>query len=178
MSRLDHIAYRTKDKDKTAKFFQQFFGYKIADSFPIVFEDGSQAQCIALEPQEKNYSSLHCFGVNGTEYHLAPEIFVSDGDNDSIVGKWVVENGGGIHHKAYQFNNEISLRMQKSLMESYDIKFASDVIYCQEEDLWQVFTKPLDMLGGIILELIVRGPNNPGFCKASVKTLMESINDN
>jgi hypothetical protein len=37
-------------------------------------------------------------------YHIAPEIFVSDGSPGSIVGDWVAARGGvgSIHHLAYQ----------------------------------------------------------------------------
>ena len=43
--RLDHIAYRVKDRFKTAQFFIKAFGYRIADDLPegfdIQFEDGT-----------------------------------------------------------------------------------------------------------------------------------------
>lgn len=51
--RLDHIAYRVKDRNKTAQFFIDAFGYKIQTEFEINFDDGTTAKCIALEPPEK-----------------------------------------------------------------------------------------------------------------------------
>jgi hypothetical protein len=42
-----------------------------------------------------------------SNYHLAPEIFVSQGTPGSIVEKWVHDRGGigGIHHLAYQVDS-------------------------------------------------------------------------
>lgn len=51
--RLDHVAYRVKDREKTAKFFMDALGYKIQERFTIDFDDGTCAECIALEPPEK-----------------------------------------------------------------------------------------------------------------------------
>ena len=50
-----------------------------------------------------------------------------------------------------------------------------DVIDCPEDNLRQIFTKPLKNLGEIIIELIERG--DKGFCQNSVKHLMESSKD-
>ena len=47
-----------------------------------------------------------------------------------------------------------------------------DVIDCPDDDLRQIFTKPLDYMGGIIIELIERG--SKGFCQNSVRDLMNS----
>lgn len=45
--RLDHIAYRVADREKTAAFLIECFGYRIAedlpDGFEIEFEDGTKA---------------------------------------------------------------------------------------------------------------------------------------
>ena len=41
--RLDHIAYRVKDRYKTARFFKDAFGYTIGTEFQIEFDDGSKA---------------------------------------------------------------------------------------------------------------------------------------
>jgi catechol 2,3-dioxygenase-like lactoylglutathione lyase family enzyme len=51
--RIDHIAYRVKDRNKTAEFFQKALGYKVQTEFTIDFGDGDTAKCIALEPSEK-----------------------------------------------------------------------------------------------------------------------------
>ena len=53
------------------------------------------------------------------------------------------------------------------------IKFLSEeIINCPEDDIRQIFTEPLQVSGGVIIELIERGAK--GFCTKSVKTLMES----
>ena len=36
--RLDHIAYRSKDRKKTAKFFKDCFGYKVGAEFDLKFD--------------------------------------------------------------------------------------------------------------------------------------------
>jgi len=221
--RLDHIAWRVKDRKKTAQFFIDAFGYKIQDEFEIkfdvLFEDvcigdtfeigldkyikvapnraktiqnyyytstdtfdpkkiirGVTAQCIALEPLEKVdkwlwkiHESRDIDGIRPSEceYHMAPEIFVSDGEPDSIVGKWVYRHGNGIHHIAYQVNSvEKTVELWKSKGWA---EFSSDVIRCP--GITQVFTKPSE-LTGVIFEFIERGDH--GFCKESVKQLMES----
>jgi 4-hydroxyphenylpyruvate dioxygenase-like putative hemolysin len=188
--RLDHIAYRTADRKKTAQFFIDFFGYKIQDEFTIKFPDGSTAKCIALEPPEKKESSKWILAdpifephVRGDgmvevdhlsseiEYHMAPEIFVSDGTPDSVVGKWVANrNGvGGIHHLAYQVDD---VRQAMVEMSKTGAEFASeDVLTCPDDELHQIFTKP-HPLTGTIYEFIKRGEK--GFCKDNVQSLMES----
>ena len=50
-------------------------------------------------------------------------------------------------------------------------EFTSDLIYCPEDDLVQVFTKP-HPLTGIIYEFIEVGEK--GFCRNNIKKLMES----
>jgi len=180
--RLDHIAYRTCDRKATAQFFIDAFGYKIANEFDIVFDNGSTAACIALEPPEKVRSELELeslFSVGphslATYYHLAPEIFVSDGTIDSIVGQWVSvrDNVGGIHHIAYQVDNVRSVAQK--WIENGWAEFAGDIKTCPEDDLEQIFTKP-HPLTGVIYEFIKRGKH--GFCQSNVKSLMESTEGN
>jgi len=84
--RLDHIAYRVRNKEETAKFFIDFMGYKkpenLQEGFDIQFEDGTWAKCLVLEPSEKTpHSTMWTIEAlhPGVEYHLAPEIFISDG---------------------------------------------------------------------------------------------------
>jgi catechol 2,3-dioxygenase-like lactoylglutathione lyase family enzyme len=180
--RLDHIAYRVADRVKTANFFIEALGYRIQTEFPIKFGDGSTAQCIALEPPEKpkNYNIPWVYHghIEMPEsfhpYHLAPEIFVSDGSPDSIVGQWVAaRNGvGGIHHLAYQVDS-VEEKM-KEWQEKGFAEFASDKpLTCP--GLTQVFTKPSE-LTGVIYEFIQRGEH--GFCVENVKSLMESTKEN
>ena len=104
--RLDHIAYRSKDRHKTAKFFEDAFGYKVGTEFQIKFDDGGRADCMALVPPENRpeYTDLWTMSThiyfneyeteNEMEYHAPPEIFVSDGPEGTIVGDWVADRGG------------------------------------------------------------------------------------
>ena len=56
------------------------------------------------------------------------------------------------------------------------IEFLSEeIIDCPEDDLRQIFTKPLEVVGGVIFELIERG--DKGFCQNSVKDLMNSTKE-
>lgn len=184
--RLDHIAYRTKDRNKTSEFFINAFGYKIQQEFDIKFDDGSTAKCIALEPPEKLSNCLPWVwegheisppnqilmidSMQYTKYHMAPEIFVSDGEPGSIVGEWVKRRNdiGGIHHMAYQVDSVE--KTMKEWQEKGYAEFTSDVpMTCP--GLTQVFTKPSE-LTGIIYEFIERGEH--GFCKENVKNLMTS----
>jgi catechol 2,3-dioxygenase-like lactoylglutathione lyase family enzyme len=176
--RLDHIAYRTADRKKTAQFFIDAFGYRVQTEFDIKFDDGSTAKCIALEPPEKagaKQDGWLCKSfVDGipdpTVFHMAPEIFVSDGDPESIVGRWVAARGGvgGIHHMAYQVES-VEKKMAEWKEKGY-AEFTSDKpMTCP--GLTQVFTKP-SALTGVIYEFIERGEH--GFCRENVRNLMES----
>ena len=179
--RLDHIAYRVKNRYDAAKTFENLLEYSIAEEFAISFEDGSRAECLALIPSEKRnkigavIDIPWSHAVPGVEtplmFHMAPEIFVSDGASGSIVGDWVRARGeGGIHHIAYQVQNIDEVVPQ---WKSNGIRFLSeDIIDCPEDDLRQIFTKPISWICNIIIELIDRG--DKGFCKNSVKHLMNS----
>lgn len=188
--RLDHIAYRVKDRHKTVEFFETAFGYKIQTEFEIEFSDGSKAKCFALEPPEKTSTNApwvhylfkndvvemrdgeekYLDGCKDISYHLAPEIFVSDGTPDSIVGKWVAARGGigGIHHLAYQVN-DVEAVMNDWKEKGYAEFTTENPLTCP--GLKQCFTKPSD-LTGVIYEFISRGKH--GFCKENVKDLMLS----
>ena len=183
--RLDHIAYRVANRNKTATFFVEAFGYKIANEFTIKFDNDESARCYALTPPEKQledlpWTNLKLVGIEGEknkvervarcEYHLAPEIFVSDGTDNSIIGKWVADRDGigGIHHLAYQVDSVD--RIMEVWRENGWADFSSeDSIKCP--DLTQVFTVP-HQLTGMTYEFIERGRD--GFCKENVKSLMES----
>ncbi len=105
---------------------------------------------------------------------MPPEIFVSDGSEDSIVGKWVMhrDNIGGIHHIAYQ-TESVEKTMQEWKEKGY-AEFASEnPLTCP--GLTQIFTKPSE-LTGVIYEFIERGEH--GFCKENVQQLMISTKDN
>ena len=87
--KLDHIAYRVQNRDKTAEFLHRILKYNTETEFEIVFDNNATADCLVLTPPTNDN----------------PELFVSDGTEDSIVGEWVKNhrNGqGGIHHLAYK----------------------------------------------------------------------------
>lgn len=183
--RLDHIAYRVADRHKAAQFFIECFGYKIPDDLPegfdITFEDGTQALCYVLVPPEKVLDQLpwthHLLGVKGVndplEYHLAPEVFISDGTEGSIVKEWVKARGGvgGIHHLAYQVDS-VEAKMEEWKTKGFAEFTTSDPLKC--EGLTQVFTKP-SALTGIIYEFIEREKH--GFCRDNVRDLMKSTKE-
>ena len=157
--RLDHIAYRVSNRERTASFFLKAFGYRLQQEFTIDFGNGQSAQCIALEPPEKL-----------DEGTLAPEVFVSDGSPGSIVGDWVAARGGvgGIHHLAYQVEN-VEQTMRLWQQKGYAEFTSESPLRCP--GITQVFTRPSE-LTGIIYEFIERGEF--GFCKDNVRALMES----
>jgi catechol 2,3-dioxygenase-like lactoylglutathione lyase family enzyme len=187
--RLDHIAYRVADRHKTAQFFIDAFGYKIQQEFKLDFGEGKYADCIALEPPEKKLPGVPwvtseviyqraadppVMMETMQEYHLPPEIFVSDGNPGSIVGDWVAARGGigGIHHIAYQVDNVYAAMRQWK--EKGFAEFSSDEpMACP--GLTQIFTKPSE-LTGVIYEFIKR--DKFGFCRENVKALMESTKEN
>jgi hypothetical protein len=150
-------------------------GYKIQQKFSIQFDDGTTAQCIALEPPEKITPNIAWvdYVVKG-EYHLPPEIFVSDGPPGSIVGDWVTarNNIGGIHHIAYQVDS-VEKTMAEWKTKGYAEFSSKEPMKCP--GLTQVFTKP-SMLTGVIYEFIERGEH--GFCADNVKNLMMATAEN
>jgi len=182
--RLDHIAYRTKDRLKTAKFFREAFGYNVGTEFQIEFDDKSKADCLALTPPEERHPDTVEWDVLLADqptkssdeevkfhgYHAPPEIFVSDGLLGSTVGDWVAERGGvgGIHHIAYQVD-DVQTTMDSWKELGYAEFLSEEPLQCP--GLTQVFTKPSE-LTGVIYELINR--TGQGFCKDNVKNLMES----
>jgi catechol 2,3-dioxygenase-like lactoylglutathione lyase family enzyme len=187
--RLDHIAYRVKDRYKTYDFFRKAFGYSLGTSFDIKFGDGTHADCLALLPPEDRPIDTREWDVlladRPTEpldeeaefhsYHAPPEIFVSDGGVGSIVGDWVAERSGvgGIHHIAYQVDDVLGT-MKKWEEEGFAEFYTDEPIFCENPRLVQVFTKPSE-LTGVIYELITR--EGDGFCQNSVRELMESTDN-
>lgn len=169
MLRLDHIALRCLDRHRTAKFYIDAFGYKVQTEFEISFEDGTKAKCIALEPHSNAIESPWFINHCEEEYHRPPEIFVSDGDENSIVGKWAAARGGAaIHHLAYQVDS-VEQKMKEWKEKGY-AEFTTDApLICP--NLVQIFTKP-SILTGVIFEFIERGQR--GFCQENVGLLMSS----
>ena len=180
--RLDHIAYRTKDRHATYDFFRKAMGYELGTEFQIEFEDGSKADCLALTPPEVRPSltsnwvrTLNLINPDSGQketvtYHSPPEIFVSDGPVGSIVGDWVEQRDGvgGIHHIAYQVV-DVKKTMKHWEEEGYAEWLSKEPMVCP--GLTQVFSKP-SLLTGVIYELISR--EGDGFCETNVKSLMES----
>jgi len=170
--RLDHIAYRVKDRDAAVTFFKEAFGYKQQAEFDITLEDGCKALCMALEPPEKAPAARCGFSefVVG-DFHMAPEIFVSSGPPGSLIDRWVKEWGrgvGGIHHLAYQVDD-----VQQTMKEwrKKGLLFTTKrPLDC--DDLTQVFSKS-HPITGIIYEFIERKGKH-GFCKDNVAKLMSS----
>ena len=188
--RLDHIAYRSKDRHKTAKFFRDILGYNVGTELQIEFDDRSKADCLALVPPEIRHTDTsnwtykrilpsHYAGPSDPlyqmdcEFHAPPEIFVSDGSEGSIVGDWVAERGGvgGVHHMAYQVN-DVESTMKEWKEKGYAEFYSEKPMVCP--GLTQVFTKPSE-LTGIIYELISR--EGKGFCETNVKGLMQSTKE-
>ena len=183
--RLDHIAYRVKNRHKTATFFKDAFGCIVEDEFEIKFDDGTIADCITLVPPEDRHPDTLEWNVmladrpddeqevNFHAYHAPLEIFVSDGAVGSIVGDWVSARGGvgGIHHIAYQCD-DVRATMGEWKDKGYAEFLSDEPMTCP--GLEQVFTKPSE-LTGVIYELICR--SDKGFCKDNVKNLMDSTRD-
>ena len=188
--RLDHIAYRVKNRYDTAQFLRSTLGYKIGTEFQIEFDDDTTADCIAMVPPEQRPSNTDKWTLSQLqydpsvldkrvddmnasikpEYHAPPEIFVSDGPEGSIVGDWVSERGGigGIHHIAYQCD-DVEATMNEWKEKGYAEFLSAKPLTCT--GLTQVFTKPSE-LTGVIYELISR--EGKGFCELNVKDLMLS----
>jgi 4-hydroxyphenylpyruvate dioxygenase-like putative hemolysin len=174
--RIDHLAFRVKDRPATVKFLCEALGYHEQQEFAIYFNDEKTdfAMCTALEPPEKLDRPVPwTVVIPGTEqeYHIPPEIFVSEGAPGSIVGNWVKEHGPGLHHIAIQVDS-VAETMAEWKKKGW-AEFTSDApLSC--DGLTQVFTKP-SSLTGVIFEFIERGKY--GFCKENVKALMESTKD-
>lgn len=172
--RLDHIAYRVADKESAARFFIDALGYRIEDEFEISFDDKSCAQCYALTPGERletgAFFNEWALTAKGGAYHMPPEIFVSQGSDNSIVKGWVDNRGGigGIHHVAYQVDN-VKSEMTRWIDNKWATFTTDEPIIA--DGLTQCFTKE-HILSGIIYELISR--TKKGFNVDSVRDLMES----
>ena len=168
--RIDHIAYRVANRHGAVEFFHATLGYTVVDEFEIKFDDNSLAECFVLSPPETN--SLISKVKNYGNYHLAPEIFVSDGSEGSIVYNWVQKRGGvgGIHHMAYEVAS-VEETMEEWKKKGYAEFTTEEPMSCP--GLTQCFTKP-SLLTGIIYEFIERDKDSQGFCRDNVKDLMES----
>lgn len=178
--RLDHLAYRVANREQATKFLCKAFDYRIKEEFEILFDNGETAMCYALEPKylrsckstlidSRTFSEVKLNYV----YHSPPEIFVSEGSPDSIVGKWVADrNGiGGLHHIALEVE-DVEATMNKWRKEGL-AEFTTDRPICGPDGLTQCFTTP-HFLTCMVYEFINRGVGSRGFNRDSVKKLMES----
>mgnify|MGYP003989875987 CR=1 FL=1 len=171
--RLDHIAYRVSDREAAVKYFNIFLGYIIDPAIPIgfdiQFEDNTFAKCYVLKPPESQSTTTGriAYGYLGAEWHAPPEIFVSDGSENSIVADWVAKNGPGIHHLAYEVDSVEETMKEWNKM---GLEFTTNKpLKCP--GLVQAFTLP-NSVTGIIYEVIER--TTQGFCRDNVKDLMKS----
>lgn len=150
---LDHVAYRVRDRLAAVKWHERL-GYREGVVFIVPFEDGSEAHCSVLIPDE------------------GPEVFISEGTPGSIVDRWVDKWGGvgAVHHMAYRV---ASVQDTMDQMRSEGVEFLPErPLICP--GLVQVFTKP-DPHTGVIYEFIER--ETKGFCEENVKNLMMSTDE-
>jgi 4-hydroxyphenylpyruvate dioxygenase-like putative hemolysin len=105
-------------------------------------------------------------------YHLAPELFfVSSDEPTSPVYEWVkARQGGGLHHVAYNVD-DVAEAMEHFRGLGWEFTTAEPIV---DDDLTQCFTQPLEVLGGVIIELIARPPSR-GFSRKNVRELMKSV---
>lgn len=177
--RIDHLAFRTLNREKSVDFFINALGFVYQETFEIYFNEEKTDIAICTVLSSDANSVLDCPWVipytNKNiefEYHRPPEIFISEGSVGSIVHTWAMKRGGGgLHHIALQVEDDstVDIEMKKWLDNGWCEGFTSEVFHC--DDMYQVFTKPSE-LTGVVFELIKRKEH--GFCKSSVKNLMLS----
>lgn len=176
--RIDHFAFRVRDRAATVRFLCDALGYRVQQDFPIYFDEAKteSAMCTALEPPEKVVGAMPWTtlvpGLGDQEYHIPPEIFVSEGTPGSVVHEWVRQHGPGIHHIALQVDS-VEDTMREWQRKGWAEFTSDEPMTC--DGLIQVFTKPSE-LTGVIFEFIER--DSFGFCKENVKSLMESTKGN
>ena len=173
MARIDHLAFRVKDRKATVKFLNEALGYKVQQDFDIYFNDEKTdvARCTAMEPPEKLKGTVpwtHLVPGIDQEYHMPPEIFVSEGTPGSVVDEWVNRKGPGLHHIAIQVES-VQETMDEWKQKGWAEFTTESPLLC--DGLIQVFTKP-STLTGVIFEFIER--EKFGFCRDNVRALMES----
>ena len=179
---IDHIAYRSLDRNKTSSFLCKLYDYTIQDEFWLDFQDGSKARCYSLGPKDKYefpYTYYYPYqGFNPPQpdipliYHKPPEFFVSEGEEGSIVWNWLKAKGieSGVHHVALSVDS-----VRDTIKWCKDNKMCEfsteEPIWCESEGLLQIFTKEVPELGHVI-EFIER--KGKGFCNNNIKILIES----
>lgn len=147
---IDHIAFRVEDLEKTLAFYLYVMGLEIADRFEIDFDDGTKANCAAL-----NAGSIPIFDSEG----------VGEG---GVVKEWVKEHCNALHHVARSVD-DIHATVER--VKARGIAFLSDDVL-EDANLLQMFTRPHPDTG-IVHEIIQRKGNKP-FRTENAGRLMES----
>lgn len=154
-ARIDHIAFRVEDLEKAIRFYTEVMGCALADRFYIDFEDGTKARCAALDA-----GSI--------------QIFLSEGVGEGgVVKEWVKKHGNALHHIAYAVDD---LPTAVEEVRKMGVEFLSEK-QIENDDLIQIFSKPIPETG-VIHELIQRKhPGAKGFATENVKQLMDSTRE-
>ena len=140
--RLDHLAFRVFDRENFASTLS-WLGYHRVQEFALF---GGDVRSYALQGP-------------------GPEIFVSEGSYGTIVGKWVLEHGDGLHHIAFEVANVVTAA------EDLPFNFGEIVTCGCPKPLTQVFSQRTEF--GFIVELLTKN-GHPGFCPGNVERLMEA----
>ncbi|HEY3411594.1 MAG TPA: VOC family protein [Armatimonadota bacterium] len=147
---IDHIAFRVDDLEKALAFYTGVIGLEVADRFEIDFEDGTHANCAAL-----NAGSI--------------QIFISEGVGDGgVVKEWVRLHGNALHHVAYAVPD---IHAAVKDLKAKGVEFLSADIL-EDANLLQIFTKPVAQTG--VIHEIIQRKGNKSFSTNNVKRLMES----
>jgi methylmalonyl-CoA/ethylmalonyl-CoA epimerase len=151
-ARIDHIAFRVEDLEKALWFYTEVMGCTLTDRFYIDFEDGTKARCAALDA-----GSI--------------QIFLSEGIGEGgVVKEWVKKHGNALHHIAYAVE-DLPAAVEEARQKG--VEFLSEK-QIENDDLIQIFSKPIPETG-VIHELIQRKhPDAKGFATENVKQLMDS----
>lgn len=150
---IDHIAFRVENLEEALAMYVGVMGLEVADRFEIRFEDGTLANCAAI-----NAGSI--------------QIFVSEGIGEGgVVKDWVKRHGSALHHIAYAVPN-IHAAMDR--MKQQGIQFLTEDVL-EDANLLQAFTMP-EKRTGIIHEIIQR-KGNKSFSTNNVKRLMDSTRE-
>lgn len=141
--KLDHLAFRVYDIEDYFSLMT-WCGYYKHQEFEL-FND--------------TVRSLHLKGPG-------PDIFVSEGEANSVVDTWVHKYGDGLHHLAFEVADVQAVQIPLAF---------GPVVKCPCPDpLIQVFSERTDY--GFIIELIQKNGHD-GFCEYNVQKLMEASRD-
>jgi 4-hydroxyphenylpyruvate dioxygenase-like putative hemolysin len=150
---IDHIAFRVESLKAALAFYTEVLGLEVADRFQIKFEDGTMANCAAL-----NAGSI--------------QIFLSEGVGDGgVVKEWVGVHGNALHHVAYAVPD---IHQAVAGLREKGVEFLSQDVL-EDANLLQIFTRP-EPNTGIVHEVIQR-KGNKSFSTTNVKRLMDSTRE-